>query len=116
MVFGLSGQILAGNAFDSQTQPLITSTPSLQVQRVSVAPTIMTSATSMSAALKDQQLPLAKEPISSLALAAISQGLVLREEQSNINYKKSPIKVDVSVKVVPKPKTKKSCNHHKNEK
>lgn len=112
MVFGLLGKTLAENVSISQTQPLITNTPSLQVQRVSVTPKTLL-ADQQQHQYQHLQQPQQNEPISSLPLVHTDQGLVSREEQSNIynnNNKKLPIKVDVSVRVVPKPKTKKSRN------
>lgn len=93
MVFGLVGHKPEKNEFDSVKQPItgITITPSLVIQR--------------SNHTDQHQTQQQQQHMSSLPLdICIPKS---KDEPSMPNKKRIPIKVDVSVKVVPKPKTKK---------
>lgn len=90
-MFGLVGHKPERNEYDSLIQPVNTITPSLGVQRSSPADAA------------------AKQQMSSLPLVSYTQKL--KDEPSMLS-RKPPIKVDVSVKVVPKPKTKKHHDTH----
>lgn len=87
LVFGLVGHKPERNEYDFMKQPVNMITPSLEDQRIS--PT-------MDMVAMQQQ--------SSLPLVSFIQKQ--KDEQSILN-KRPPIKVDVTVRVVPKPKTKK---------
>lgn len=93
-MFGLVGHKPERNEYDSLMQQVNTITPSLDVQRQNLADTAM------------------QQQMSSLPLVSFIQKS--KDEPSMLN-KKPPIKVDVSVKVVPMPKTKKITDkHHSN--
>lgn len=91
MVFGLLGHKPEKNEFDSLKQPMtgITITPSLVIQRSNHT---------------DQHQ---MQHTSSLPLDIC---IPKSKDEPSMQSKRVPIKVDVSVKVVPKPKTKKSNN------
>lgn len=105
MVFGLPGHKLKRNEYDlpTQTQPMIMLTPSLtnEEQRQNEVVKMKTHQQKLHL-LQEQKLEI-KE--SSLPLVSYGQSGIIREEPFR---KRLPIKLDVSVKVVPKPKTKKS--------
>lgn len=84
LVFGLVGHKPERNEYDFMKQPVNTITPSLEDQRI------------MDMVAMQQQ--------GSLPLGSFIQK---QKDEPSILNKKPPIKVDVTVKVVPKPKTKK---------